>query len=129
MLRRETKDGPWLLREGVLVSPMPTHVALQGTIPSMLDLIGHYVLVDESWADTDRPLYMHLPVKRDMGGGGGGSILRVASGGYAHAPLGGLEDVANNLEYLARTPSGGGGGGFSRVSSSRSGKRSKRSRV
>ena len=62
MVRRESKRGPWIEREGV--RPPPLHLSLDGMIPSLVEVMGPYVLVDESWADTGRPLYLHLTAKR-----------------------------------------------------------------
>jgi hypothetical protein len=94
MLRREKKDGPWLLREGV--STPPIHLNLDCHIPSMNDVIGHYVLVDESWADTGRPIYLHISVKRVnpvLGFGSGvQEMLRVPSGS-SNARNEGLADI------------------------------------
>ena len=69
MLRREKKfvvsesarflAAPWVPREGA--RPPSMHVSLEGMIPSLSDAMGAYVIIDESWGDTDRPLYIHLP--------------------------------------------------------------------
>ena len=83
MLRREKRGEAWLVREGV--RPPPKIVSLEGMIPSVVEAIGHYVLVDESWAETDRPLYIHLysqkqaaPSSQSMADNSAG-ISRVAS--------------------------------------------------
>jgi hypothetical protein len=62
----------------------------------MNDVIGHYVLVDESWADTGRPIYLHISVKRVnpvLGFGSGvQEMLRVPSGS-SNARNEGLADI------------------------------------
>jgi hypothetical protein len=121
MLRRESKGGPWLKREGS--SPPPIHVTIDGMVPSLVDVMGQYTLVDESWADTDRPLYVNVSFKGkspDMfpsirrAPSGGGGVARVpslgASSDVTRGPSGGsdeLQGIANVLETISRKPSGG----------------------
>ena len=125
MLRRESKGGPWLKREGP--SPPPIHVTIDGMVPSLLDVMGQYTLVDECWADTDRPLYVNVSFKgkspdmfpRHAEGlrrapSGGGAFARVSSLGASsdvtRGPSGGsgeLQGIANVLEAFSRKPSGG----------------------
>lgn len=125
MLRRESKGGPWLKREGA--SPPPIHVTIDGMVPSLVDVMGQYTLVDESWADTDRPLYVKVSLKgkspemfpRHAEGlrrapSGGGGFPRVpslgASNDITRGPSGGsgeLQGIANMLESISRKPSGG----------------------
>jgi hypothetical protein len=125
MLRRESKGGPWLKREGS--SPPPIHVTIDGMVPSLVDVMGQYTLVDESWADTDRPLYVNVSFKgkspdmfpRHAEGlrrapSGSGGVARVSSLGASNdmmrGPSGGsgeLQGIANVLEAISRKPSGG----------------------
>ena len=133
MLRRDSKGGPWLKREGF--SPPPIHVTIDGMVPSLVDVMGQYTLVDESWADTDRPLYVNFASKgrssdvrphNAMGlqraPSGGEKFSRMpslgASSGLERAPSGGsseFQGIAHALEGLSRQPSGHSLGGMLQV--------------
>lgn len=108
MLRRERRGAAWIERCGVKAPPL--HLSVDGIIPSHMDLMGHYVLVDELWADTDRPLYMYLTAKRNAGGMGGSlrlasTLTRAPSRGITRVPSGGMQGVAADLDRLSRQPS------------------------